>query len=582
MEYFLEEKIGDPELFTGRKKELSFFLKWIDDIKYRKSKSTAIMARRKMGKTAILERLFNITFIGKSGIIPFYFEVKEGKKWVMDFSRDFFLTFIYQYIAYKTRKREYLILLNRENYEVAKEISRKEDLSYLVDFIRGVEDADKNGSVDSMWEMVRNAPRYVAELKREFIIQIIDEFQFMNSEIYWDKEKTNRTDDLAGSYLNTAESKIAPLLVSGSWVGWLLNELIMQLPARFKFNFLKNLPEDEAIEMISKYSRFFNIPISEEIVYVLYELSEGSPFYISSIIRSTCGDKDLTTIDGVLKVMEYETFRLEGEIKSTWMEYVSSAFYRVNDRNAKNIVLYLCKNRDREVTRRELLEKLNLEMTDRELERKMKALVMADIVEQGRSNFDYKGVKDNIFDKVFRGVYQREIELFDVSEITNEYKSMFTELKKRYNKLMGEYNYEKGMFAEYRIIDKLRFTAYKENEHYKEITENLPKDFDFVEYERVWKYAAAPDIAREVNIDIYAKPKNRGYFVIGEVKNRTTQKFSREEAEKLLEKAAQVREMENISKALCFVFSRPGFTNDAEVYLRDKGIAFSSNEMWLD
>ena len=62
MDYALKERIGKPDLFVGRKKEMAFFLKWIDDIKDEKSMSTAIMARRKMGKTAIMERLFNITF----------------------------------------------------------------------------------------------------------------------------------------------------------------------------------------------------------------------------------------------------------------------------------------------------------------------------------------------------------------------------------------------------------------------------------------------------------------------------------------------------------------------------------------
>ena len=61
-----------------------------------------------MGKTAIIERLFNITFYRNSGIIPFYYEIKEKKMWIGDFCQEFFLTFIYQYIAFKSRKTEYL------------------------------------------------------------------------------------------------------------------------------------------------------------------------------------------------------------------------------------------------------------------------------------------------------------------------------------------------------------------------------------------------------------------------------------------------------------------------------------------
>jgi hypothetical protein len=33
MDYALEERIGNPDLFTGRKEELDYFLKWINDKK---------------------------------------------------------------------------------------------------------------------------------------------------------------------------------------------------------------------------------------------------------------------------------------------------------------------------------------------------------------------------------------------------------------------------------------------------------------------------------------------------------------------------------------------------------------------
>ncbi|MCP4220361.1 MAG: hypothetical protein GY765_37370, partial [bacterium] len=49
MDYALKERIGKPDLFVGRKEELSFFLDWIEGIKNEDSNSTALMARRKMG-----------------------------------------------------------------------------------------------------------------------------------------------------------------------------------------------------------------------------------------------------------------------------------------------------------------------------------------------------------------------------------------------------------------------------------------------------------------------------------------------------------------------------------------------------
>ncbi|MDQ1352259.1 MAG: hypothetical protein QG657_2565, partial [Acidobacteriota bacterium] len=225
MEYALEERIGNPELFTGRHKELAFFLKWITDIKERKSHSTAILARRKMGKTAIMERLFNITYYKNDGVIPFYYEIKEKKMWIGDFCIDFCLTFVYQYIAFKSRKNEYLKRFEQGNFDRAKQACINEGLDYLVELIEGVEYSIRNDQIDILWNTVREAPKNIAARRNEFIVQMIDEFQFLNAMIYRDKNLDKLQNDMAGGYLSTAESKIAPLLVSGSWVGWLMKEL---------------------------------------------------------------------------------------------------------------------------------------------------------------------------------------------------------------------------------------------------------------------------------------------------------------------------------------------------------------------
>jgi len=267
MDYALKERISKPGLFTGRKEELAYFLKWIDNIKEEKSQSTALLARRKMGKTAIMERLFNITFYKNDGVIPFFYEIKENKMWVVDFCKDFFLTFIYQYIAYKSRKPEYLKPEEKSNFEKVSEIAKKEGLDYLTGIIESAAHAVAHEEIDTLWEIVRDAPQTIAFRQKEFIVQMIDEFQFLNAMIYLDKDKKNLADTLAGGYLSTAESKIAPLLVSGSWVGWLMKELSSMLPARFRNKFLKPMPENEAAETLYNYSRFFQVPVTDETAF---------------------------------------------------------------------------------------------------------------------------------------------------------------------------------------------------------------------------------------------------------------------------------------------------------------------------
>lgn len=272
-----------------------------------------------------------------------------------------------------------------------------------------------------------------------------------------------------------------------------------------------------------------------------------------------------------------------GIIKATWMEYVQKAFSKVNDRNAKRIVLHLFKQKGRELTRTEIKEQLKLEMSDNELEKKLEALVKGDILEQGVSNFRFRAVTDNIFDKVFRGVYQDEIEHFEVGEIKKEYSRKVAVLEARYRELQGKYNYHMGLFAEYLILEKLRMQVREKNDFFKSITRYLPGDFNFCFYSRVWRYDSSPAYSQRYNVDIFAHAQNPGdYSIIGEVKNRDHRKFSREEALAFERKFQEVKKNEQLDRVVGFVFSRSGFTQEAEDYCREKGIACSEDEKWLE
>ncbi|MCP4156083.1 MAG: hypothetical protein GY757_50655, partial [bacterium] len=335
---------------------------------------------------------------------------------------------------------------------------------------------------------------------------------------------------------------------------------------------------------VHNYSRFLETPVTAETAYLLAEIAEGSPFYVGSVFRSRYKQRDLTTIEGLTHTFEFETLNDKGKIKATWMEYVNAALPRINDQNAKNIVLYLCQNRDREVTRKELLEKLALQITDAQLEKRLKALVKADIIQQGTSYYRYRGVEDNIFDKVFRGVYEEEILNFDASSvIAKEYGDAFKKLKKDYNRLQGKFNHQKGSFAEYVLLDQLRYHGAAKNELLKSITRYLPADFNFCRYSRVWKYDASPVYDKNFNLDVYARPgKDGDYSIAGEIKNRENTKFSMEEVAAFESKFEKFKEIEKVERVVGFIFSLGGFTGEAEAYCKSHGIACSDDVRWLD
>jgi hypothetical protein len=102
MIYALRERIGEPSLFCGRKREMELLLNWAEKIPGEISKSRPLLDRRKSGETAIMQRLFNILWNKNGTVIPFYFEILNFDQWLLDFSADYYRTFLSQYLSFKT------------------------------------------------------------------------------------------------------------------------------------------------------------------------------------------------------------------------------------------------------------------------------------------------------------------------------------------------------------------------------------------------------------------------------------------------------------------------------------------------
>jgi hypothetical protein len=161
MKIYLEEKIGKPELFSGRYQELKNLLEWTELAKNKLARSEAMLSRRKTGKTAIMHRLYNIIFNQNDGVIPFYYEIKKTSQWMLDFSVDFFLTFAYQYIGYKTRNKNY-VNTSMKSFDNALEIAKKEGIDHMIEVIAFVKNQAEKKQYVAIWDTVRYHKNYFA------------------------------------------------------------------------------------------------------------------------------------------------------------------------------------------------------------------------------------------------------------------------------------------------------------------------------------------------------------------------------------------------------------------------------------
>jgi len=542
--YALPEQIGNTELFVGRKKEFDYFLgDWYNYLVNIMAQSQAIVARRKKGKTAFLQRLFNILWsCPDTGVIPFYFSVKEMNVTLAEFAKEFFSSFVNQWIAYMERKPE--LVSNPLYFERLDRQIEDAEFKEIYESIKGFE---RVGNWGLMWETVARLPSETALAKKCKIVQIFDEFQNINAYIL--DKRGDVIDTMSGSYLDLAERKEAPLIISGSEIHG-LSEIAQRLTARLKE--LRNLPEDEAKEAIRRYAKASRTKINEQAEEKIWDLTQGDPLYFKALFFSRHNDtKDYTNEDNIIATYTQEI--TQGEIYRTWMEYIAAFFLGADERNAKRIMLYLFQAGE-ERTRAQMIKDLNLDMTDCELETKLRLLIKADLISQGETNFDYKIEKDKTYELVFRRLYQEEIDGF------------IPDIRKELRQEMGRTSYEKGKFREYLVRERI-----KRPFNLKDLAEN---GIDLsIKPKTILERETVKVGLRDREIDLIVKGNVEMWIDVKDTKG----KYGKREADRWIEVKNIINEKS--PKTLFATYSQNGYTASGKELLVSNGVYVLKGEV---
>ena len=437
MQYPLPERIGNPWLLVGREKEFDLFNRWLSNIPKRLSKSRVILARRKSGKTAIVQRIFNRLWSENGQVIPFFFSIGEKKTWYPLFAISYYCAFASQYISFLERDEN--LVRNPLSLEAIREYGMSKSLKMLTDDVNSLFRYKEAGWHDSLWETAYTAPERFASVYDQRILVMIDEFQNITQYIYRDEMcERARDETLAGSFHGCVESKIAPMLVTGSYVGWLISVIDKYLEAgRLKRYFLNPyLTPEEGLEAVYRYAEEFDVQVTNETAVQINRLCMSDPFFISCVLQSDYADKDLTSPDGVIATVNYEITDPGSELSMTWGEYIDLTLKKVNDRHAKKLLLYLSKHTDREWTPLELKNEVVPDLEENLIRERLEIMVKADVIGKGASDIRYKGLQDGTLNLILRHRFEDEINHF-LPNLKKEFHEELEKLKKERNSLWG-------------------------------------------------------------------------------------------------------------------------------------------------
>ncbi len=573
MQYPLPEIIGNPDLLVGREKEFDLFDRWISRIPDRLSKSRAILARRKSGKTAIVQRIFNRLWSENGQVIPFYINIQERNIWLPDFAVNYYRTFVSQYISFLERDKKIvslpLTLSQIRQYGISKSIE-----PFVTDTDLLIEDEAK-GRHDSLWQTASSSPKRYAEAFDLRFLVIMDEFQNTGEYVYRDQEcRTGQDKTIPGTWHDLSESKYAPILVTGSYIGWLINIIDTYLEAgRLKRTFLNPyLSPEDGLQAVYKYAESYREPLTNESAVQIARLCMSDPFFISCVIGSDYEEKDLTAEEGVVNTVHHEiTFR-KSEMQMTWGEYIELSLKRINTVNSKHILLHLSRHSDREWTPRELRDELGLDIGEKEIHKLLRVMVSADLICEGGSDIDYRGLTDGTLSLILRNRFEKEIAThkpeMGKTDLRKNFHEELEKLRKEKKSLQGMVSHLTGKMAEYQLATGFRSRKrFSPSRYFSDVRDDTTLNVTDV---RMRVRFQRPD-GKNMEMDVLAE-SDCGRVLAVEVKKTkapTGLTLTKDFMEKLGVYAAQhpARQM------LPAFFSTGGFTLDALEFCRKNGIA---------
>jgi len=572
--------------FVNRTWELKHFWKWANGIpNARPLRSYAMTGARRIGKTAIIHRLFNRLFNEQTKVMPIYISFapymnRQDPINAFEFARDFFKGYLQSYLAFQYRMPE-LLHQERELDDLmllAEELDDEIILKRIGYYKSGFKAAKKHAlaSLRGFMHQQIAVPGSLARLERIPTVVFIDEFQILTQVLHPD---FNRIIDLTNAFQHAAESRWAPLLVSGSSLTMMVHQALGGMVAgRFRRWHLKPLKQSHAMEMVYSLGEYLDIEINTELAVAIYEYTKGYPHPIEALLNSECPSiEELPDLEALEEVVTYELGTTTGELRDYYDAQYGKYISEINGDNiTRQVLLWLTENSERFGENGIFVSEVIAEL-DLEKQSALDAfdlLCKIDIVERyGRESV--KGIHDPMLRRYIR--YYHTIQVLGGSE-----DEAIQVLRKEYQQRMGTLNRRVGHLAEAVVGDIL--SSFDSRTLDGETFFNVPHPVHMKLLHNLQRQTGIVLDGVPIEIDLLGEhpssvdyPGNGAWMVQVRYKEEKTTK---PDVEKFIEQVEAVRVQREYKEANRWYFSKRGFTGPALELLQEEGIYYNDLEQF--
>ncbi|XCN73636.1 MAG: hypothetical protein Q3M24_02460 [Candidatus Electrothrix aestuarii] len=456
----VEEMVREDE-FTDRVELLREMEQWIVAIQRMAAPSTALIAPRRIGKTVFLDRLVNTVFFKPEyKVAPFYFKMTREKRTLRKFLLEYATTFYRQYLAYCEQDS---VLFRNTNIDLEQLLNQKADsaagrlaLERVAIFLERYNRGNDETALHH-WDSFIREPEELASFTDTRVAVIIDEFQDMQLCIYDMPEELMDSKDrsfgqgairLANTYDRQAQSRKAPMLVSGSAVTMVFKTVMGgPLGGRFGFKYLKPFSVPDGATLLHTSLKYYTIPeltISPAMAMYASAQVGGHPYYLYCLAVSECEGKNFKNEQAINRVIRYEIEN--GKIYGFWRTHFDNNRDLINQDDdtelGKKIIYYFTLYNNQPVDTKAIADKLGV--PKKAVAKKIEKLYAADLVYRSAEKF--YSFNDICLMRFIKFVYEQDLE--GVDEVDLSQQGLINTMKGKFLEIVAEvsmlkFNYEK-------------------------------------------------------------------------------------------------------------------------------------------
>ncbi|MCP4221022.1 MAG: hypothetical protein GY765_40710 [bacterium] len=338
--WVVKPDVPEP-VYTDRAEFLEYFHHAALEGAHRRTMSTVLLGRRRMGKTEIFKRVVNRLFFEQDprdpmAVVPVYFSFPDTRMDEKRFATKYLENFMRYYVGFYTRHPEWIFdePAGGELLSLLEHARSQYPFTRTFDVMLRKYKSVITGDAVFPQETALNTPRRIADIDDSTIVMFLDELQ--NTRMpHFDFE-------IVGWLQEAVESTNCPHFVTGSAMSILAREILGRgsLFGRFDSETIEPMSGYWGTELVLNAARYYQAEVPELMGPVIADRCGGNPFYITAVIRQTAKRREpLENEEALNKILAVDIS--SGFIWGDLHEQVMRWITRLNDYNITKWILYL-------------------------------------------------------------------------------------------------------------------------------------------------------------------------------------------------------------------------------------------------